>query len=62
MSLWGGRFKEETDKLVRDFTSSLEVDKKLYKYDIQGSIAHTKMLSQCGIIEKKEKGYRSRKS
>jgi len=55
MSLWGGRFKEETDKLVRDFTSSIEVDKKIYKYDIEGSIAHTEMLSHCGIIEKKEK-------
>ncbi len=55
MSLWGGRFKEGTDKLVRKFTSSIEVDKKLYKYDIEGSIAHTKMLSRCGIIEKKEK-------
>ena len=54
MSLWGGRFVEPTDKLVREFTSSIEVDKRLYKYDIMGSIAHTKMLSKCGIIKKEE--------
>jgi argininosuccinate lyase len=35
-------------------TSSIDIDKRLYKYDIAGSIAHTKMLSQCGIIKKKE--------
>ncbi|MEA3485260.1 MAG: argininosuccinate lyase, partial [Candidatus Aerophobetes bacterium] len=54
MALWGGRFTEEMDKLARGFTSSIEVDKRLYKYDIMGSIAHVKMLSKCGIIEKEE--------
>ncbi len=54
MDLWASRFSESTDKLVKKFTSSIDIDNKLYKYDIAGSIAHTKMLSQCGIIKKKE--------
>ena len=54
MSLWGGRFKEGIDKLVEDFTSSIKVDKKLYKYDIEGSIAHTKMLLKGNIINEEE--------
>lgn len=51
MDLWAGRFSQATDKLVREFTSSIGIDKKLYKYDIAGSIAHTKMLSKCRIIK-----------
>jgi len=54
MDLWAGRFNETTDKLVKNFTSSIDIDKKLYKYDIVGSIAHIKMLSKCGIIKKIE--------
>jgi len=54
MDLWASRFSEPMDKLVKEFTSSINIDNKLYKYDIAGSIAHTKMLSQCGIIKKKE--------
>ena len=54
MDLWASRFSESTDKLVKKFTSSIDIDNKLYKYDIAGSIAHAKMLSQCGIIKKKE--------
>ena len=54
MDLWASRFSEPTDKLVKKFTSSIDIDKRLYKYDIAVSIAHTKMLSQCGIIKKKE--------
>ncbi len=52
--LWASRFSEPMDELVKKFTSSIDTDNKLYKYDIAGSIAHTKMLSQCGIIKKKE--------
>ena len=48
--LWNGRFSEETDKLVEAFTSSIDVDKRLYAYDIEGSIAHCKMLAKTGII------------
>ena len=54
VDLWAGRFSEPTDELVKRFTSSMDIDKKLYAYDIAGSIAHAKMLSQCGIIKKKE--------
>ncbi|GAH93333.1 unnamed protein product, partial [marine sediment metagenome] len=46
MSLWAERFTEETDELVKDFTFSIDVDKKLYPHDIAGSIAHVKMLSK----------------
>lgn len=54
MDLWASRFSEPMDKLVKEFTSSINVDNRLYKYDIAGSIAHAKMLSQCGIIKKEE--------
>lgn len=54
MDLWASRFSEPMDKLVKEFTSSINIDNKLYKYDVAGSIAHAKMLSQCGIIKKKE--------
>ena len=50
MSLWEGRFKEGMDELTKEFTSSIALDRKLYKYDIMGSIAHVKMLAKCGII------------
>jgi len=54
MKLWGGRFKKGTDSLTDDFNSSISFDCRLYKYDIQGSIAHAEMLGQCSIISKEE--------
>jgi len=54
MDLWSSRFSESMDELVKKFTSSIDIDKKLYKYDIIGSIAHANMLLKCGIIKKKE--------
>jgi len=54
MKLWGGRFSKETDKLVEDFHSSISFDKRLYKQDIRGSIAHARMLGKCGIISTDE--------
>ncbi|MFH0924605.1 MAG: argininosuccinate lyase, partial [bacterium] len=48
--LWDGRFTQETDELVERFTSSISFDKRLYKYDIEGSLAHAKMLAKCKII------------
>ena len=51
---WDGRFAEKTDKLVEAFTSSIQVDKRLYAYDIEGSIAHCRMLAKTGIISKPE--------
>ena len=47
---WGGRFSEKTDKIVEAFTSSIDTDKRLYSYDIEGSIAHCKMLAEQSII------------
>ncbi len=52
--LWAGRFKEKTAKIVERFTSSIDVDRRLYAYDIQGSIAHCKTLAKAGIITAKE--------
>ncbi|MBW2518176.1 MAG: argininosuccinate lyase, partial [Deltaproteobacteria bacterium] len=52
--LWAGRFQEKTAKSVETFTSSIDVDRRLYAYDIQGSIAHCKTLAKGGIISAKE--------
>ena len=54
--LWSGRFKEETAKIVEIFTSSIDVDRRLYAYDIQGSIAHCRTLAKAEIITAKEAG------
>ncbi|WP_294348759.1 argininosuccinate lyase [uncultured Clostridium sp.] len=50
MKLWGGRFKKGTDDLVNDFNSSIRVDSRMFKEDIEGSLAHAKMLGKQGII------------
>src|SRR3989304_603560 len=52
--LWGGRFSKPTEKSVEEFTESISYDKRLYKYDIAGSIAHAKMLGRIGLLKKKE--------
>ncbi len=54
MKMWSGRFSEENEKEMDDFNNSLKFDKRLYKYDILGSIAHVKMLSKQGIISKED--------
>jgi argininosuccinate lyase len=51
---WDGRFTEKTDKIVEDFTSSIETDKRLYAYDIEGSIAHCRMLAKASIISEED--------
>ena len=53
--IWGGRFSEGTDAFVERFTASISFDKRLYQYDIVGSIAHAKMLAKAGIITEEEK-------
>ena len=53
-NLWGGRFKKEINKEMKEFTSSFSFDKKLAVYDITGSIAHAKMLGKCNIISHEE--------
>ena len=50
MALWGGRFAQDAEKCVRDFTQSISYDKRLYKHDIEGSKAHALMLGASGII------------
>jgi len=53
--LWGGRFKNNINKKMEKFISSLSFDKKLIKYDLLGSVAHVQMLGKCKIITKEEK-------
>lgn len=54
MKLWAGRFSKETDKKTNDFNSSISFDSRMYKEDIEGSIAHSEMLSVCGIISRED--------
>lgn len=52
--LWAGRFSTGTDKAVEAFTSSILVDKRLYAHDIEGSIAHSKMMAKQEVISEEE--------
>lgn len=54
MKLWAGRFSKDVNEQTNDFNSSIRFDKRLYKEDIQGSIAHATMLGSCNIIDKEE--------
>jgi hypothetical protein len=47
---WAGRFTQPTDEFVEAFTASIDFDQRLYRYDIQGSMAHARMLAKQGII------------
>jgi argininosuccinate lyase len=51
---WGGRFTEEMQTSVQAFTESLSYDHRLYPYDIQGSIAHARMLGKTGLLASEE--------
>ena len=51
---WGGRFSEPTDAFVQSFTASVGFDRRLYRYDIQGSIAHARMLCHVGVLSDAE--------
>ncbi len=53
--LWGGRFTKETDKLVYNFNASISFDQKFYRQDIEGSMAHVRMLAKQGILTEDEK-------
>ena len=48
--LWGGRFEKSTDEMINEFQASINFDKRMYREDIQGSIAHAKMLASQKII------------
>ncbi len=52
--LWGGRFTKETDRLVYNFNASITFDRKLYRQDIEGSMAHVSMLGRQGILTGEE--------
>lgn len=52
---WGGRFAEATDAFVETFTASVNFDRRLYDYDIQGSIAHANMLATVGVLTDDER-------
>ena len=51
---WGGRFNEPVDDFVARFTASVDFDQRLFRQDIQGSIAHASMLSEVGVLTKTE--------
>jgi argininosuccinate lyase len=50
--LWAGRFKEKTSGIVESFTESISFDRRLWKHDIEGSMAHAAMLGRQGIISR----------
>ncbi|GAA6151661.1 argininosuccinate lyase [Pseudoteredinibacter isoporae] len=52
---WGGRFSEATDAFVQRFTASVQFDQRMYKQDIQGSIAHATMLAEADVLSEKER-------
>ncbi len=51
---WGGRFREQTRRIVERFTSSIDVDRRLYRQDIRGSMAHARMLASVGVLSPEE--------
>ena len=51
---WSGRFNEPTDGFVEAFTASVEFDRRLYRYDIEGSQAHVRMLAKVGVLTENE--------
>lgn len=51
---WSGRFRERTEGVVEEFTSSVPFDVRLWRYDIEGSIAHVRMLARQKIIPQKD--------
>jgi len=51
---WGGRFRKPSDKVAEAFTASIHFDKRLYRYDIEGSIAHARMLARQKLITQED--------
>ncbi len=52
--LWGGRFEASTDSMMEQFSQSVQFDKRLYNEDINGSMAHARMLLSCGILSSED--------
>ena len=55
MALWGGRFEKDMDQIVKEFNASIGFDQRMYREDIEGSIAHVTMLASCGIVTEEER-------
>ena len=55
MKLWAGRFSKEADKVTNDINASIGIDKRMWREDIEGSLAHSDMLAECGIISKEDR-------
>lgn len=53
---WGGRFSEGVDAFVQAFTASVDFDRRLYRHDIAGSVAHATMLARVGVLTDEERG------
>ncbi|MBT8445518.1 MAG: argininosuccinate lyase, partial [Gammaproteobacteria bacterium] len=51
---WGGRFDSPVDEFVQTFTASVAFDRRMYRQDIRGSIAHATMLAECGVLTESE--------
>lgn len=54
--LWGGRFTKRPEQWIDEFGASIEFDKQLVEEDIEGSLAHVKMLAKCNILSQEEAG------
>ena len=50
IKLWSGRFTGETSALAESFTASLDVDRRLATHDLEGTVAHVRMLESCGVL------------
>jgi argininosuccinate lyase len=48
--LWGGRFTATTNRFVEEFSASVSFDRRLYRHDIEASIAHANMLGHVGVL------------
>ena len=55
-SAWGGRFSEQTDAFVEEFTASVDFDRKMFRQDIAGSRAHARMLNSVGVLNDEDLG------
>lgn len=52
--LWGGRFSKTTDEIINEFQASIGFDRRMYREDIAGSLAHAAMLAKVGILSEED--------
>ena len=53
--LWGGRFSKTTDEMINEFQASIGFDRRMYREDIAGSLAHAAMLAKVGILSEEDR-------